>query len=168
MFRTFLVIAAVTVAGLLTPATGADESKFKFGEPYKGEVSDTPKRGMGGFDHYWAEIPVTLKAGQDISITCTVVGKDRKLYVEFLDPKGSLIGSTKKETKTASLKVEEVNATGEYKILIYSPLTGPYTLRATTSAEEEVSVKAIEDEIKSLKLQLADAEARLKKAKAKK
>lgn len=136
MFRTFLVVAAVVVVAFLTPTINADEpGKFKVGEPYKGEVGETIKYAPGyaapsNASGYQAEIPVTLKAGQDISITCTVVGKDRHVLLILLDPTGKQIGLSKSGVKTTSFKVEEVSATGEYKIQVFTSLIGPYELWA--------------------------------------
>jgi len=172
MFRTFLVVASVATATLITPAINADEpGKFKFGEPYKGDVGDTlvvsPYVGTA-YSAYPAEIPVTLKAGQDLSITCTVVGKDRHVLLMLLDPKGKQIGVSTSGVKTTSLKVEEVSANGEYKIQVFTSLIGPYELWATATPDDELDERKLEEKLKRLKKEVELTEARLKAIREKK
>lgn len=169
MYRFVLLCAAVTTATSYQTAASDEPGKFKLGVSFKGEVSGTrtTSKGLavyvgGSAESHQAEIPVALKAGQDIAITCTVVGKGRHVVLVLRDPKGVQIGITKSAVKTNTLKVEEVNADGVYKIQVLTSLTGPFTLRATASSEEEVDALALEAEIKELKALLAQKEAKLK------
>jgi hypothetical protein len=80
----------------------------------------------------------------------------------LLDPKGKQIGTSKSEVKTTTLKVEEVNATGEYTILALTNLTGPFELWANVTPDEEFQERALEEKLKRLKKEVEQTEARLK------
>jgi len=172
VFRFFLATATLAIAALFVPAADEPPKPKAKVQQLKGEVNPLPRMAPDFVGDstlaYMAEISVNLKAGQDVSFGCIVPGKGRHVLLVLLDPAGKELAISKSGVKMMTLQVEDVNANGEYKLLIFTSLMGPFTLTATISAEEELNIKALEDEIASLKQQLADAEARLKKAKAKK
>jgi hypothetical protein len=166
MFRTMSAIVAVLAVGLFVLAAGAAPPTLPLGEKFEGEIREMNNRPLqhalakGG---YTAEVPVTLKAGQSISISVTVVGKDRQVGIELQDPTGKSIRWTKgAATKTSQLEVEEVSAAGKYTIVVLSDRIGPFTLRATDPSDAQDRVKQLEDRIKRLKEELAKAEDELK------
>jgi len=116
---------------------------------------------------YMTEIPVSLKAGSKISIAGTVLGKGRKVAMALLDPSGQLIAATKRDTDVGSsrLIVDEVGATGKYKIVFISDQIGAFSL--TANFPEVRDEKKLLDTIARLKKELADAEAELKEFRAK-
>lgn len=172
MFRLFLATATLATAVGFAPAADEPPKPKAKAQQLKGEVNPLQRMAPDFVGDstlaYMADVSVTLKAGQDISLTCTVTGKDRHVLLVLLDPRGMQIGISKSKAKMTTLRVEDVNANGEYKILVFTSLIGPFSLWATISSEEELNIKAIEEEIKTLQQLLADAEARLKKARAKK
>jgi hypothetical protein len=174
MYRTLVVAAAVTAAALLTPRAPADEGGITPGEPFKGEL--TEKKGypwppyVDTFTEFATEVPIKLKGGQKIALSATVVGANRKVSVGLMDPSGKMIATSKRSTavKTVQLTVDEVNATGTYKIVVLSDKIGDFTLRATGPSDAELDATKLEEEIKELKALLAKKEEQLKALKAKK
>jgi hypothetical protein len=202
MFRRtcVLMLALVALVGIATDGQAQKKASkgIKLGETFEGEMkgdkfaffkgiagniavfpkiplfktrgSTTPK------DAYIAEVPVALKAGQKVTITAAVKGDDRKLMIIVLDRTGEIVGHSEKFTpKTAELVIEEANATGLYKIGVFSDKSGAFTLRARTpstakesSKETELDEKQLKAKIKALKKELADLEEKLEALQEKK
>src|SRR5438552_212784 len=137
MSRTVSVVMAAAATALLLPATAAAQKTLQLGEKYEGEVGNTKKEFPAG-TYYGAELPVTLKAGQPLSVSVTVTGANRGVAVTLLDPTGKKIAETSLVTKSALLTVKEVNATGTYKIVVVSDQIGPFTLRAIGPSADEL------------------------------
>jgi hypothetical protein len=153
--------------------------KFAFYKGIAGNIAVFPsiplfkqqrtKNGPVPKEAYIAEVPVALKAGQKVTITATVKGDDRKLMIIVLDRTGEVVGHSENFTpKTAELVIEEANATGLYKIGVFSDKSGAFTLRAraATTAKESVKEKELDEKelkakIKALKRELADLEEKL-------
>lgn len=193
MFR--IVPVLVLVLGMAAGVFGADPPGIKLGEKFEGEISKVvnakgkfnapaleslglprgPGRAISDFvtgGCYGAEVPVTLKAGQSLSVTVTLKGDGRKAILVLQDKTGKAVAYSKEpEVATLQLKVEEVNASGKFKIVVVSDQVGAFTLRATgpagDPADEETDEKALETKIGRLKKELAEAEAKLKALKAK-
>ena len=114
---------------------------------------------------YQTRIPVFLEAGQSITISASVIGKNRHVGVLLADPKLTELSRTNgSDVKATELVYEEVPSTGQYTILVFSDLVGPFEVRAVDgeSAEEvettspnatglEKRVKQLEEEVQSLK-----------------
>jgi hypothetical protein len=165
MFRTFVPFAVAALGGLCASGIAAPPDTLKPGEEYKGELMvGAPSDGRC----YYTEVPVELKAGQSVSLTVTVVGKGRQAFINLYDPAGKLLAQSKEGTKTATLLVEEVGATGKYKIRVSSANIGLFTLRVTASTDDELDIKALEERLKELKKETEAVEAKLKALKAKK
>ena len=167
MLRIVSRIVAVVAGVLLATAVGADQpAEFKPGEKFEGETSLTElsfSYAGNTWNAHVADVPVVLKAGQSICLSATVPGKDRKVSLILVDPSGTAIAYTRTPgTKTVHLVHEEVNANGKYKIVVHSNLTGPFTLQATVSTDDELGVKALEERIKQLEAELAELRAKLK------
>jgi hypothetical protein len=172
-YRWFAAIIVATSGALLVSSIEAQPGAgLKLGAKFEGELGGKPKGfqvaredGNSGPDNaYFTSMPVTLKAGQQIALTATVVGKDRKVGIILLDPTGKQISgnSTKFTTKTANLTYEEVPSSGKYTVILISDLVGPFTLRANGSVNGEGDIKALEARIADLEKELADARAKLK------
>lgn len=98
-----------------------------------GEKKSTPWIGdVDSFYGYMTDVPVALKAGDKISIRGTVTGRGRKISIALLDPTGTMIAATARNTHVASaqLVADEVNATGDYVIRLVSDRIGAYSLIA--------------------------------------
>lgn len=158
---------AFLIVVFVVPAFAADGA-IRPGEKFEGELK--VKEGypwLGFVDTYtdWAtEVPVALKAGQNVTFAATVIGKNRRVSVALLDPTGKMIAATKRDTaiKSVTLKVEEVPATGEYRIVVLSNLAGGFELTTSDPANRAASTRAaLEQRIKQLKKELADAESAL-------
>ena len=123
----------------------------------------------GVLSGYAMDLPIKLKAGQSISMTATVTGKDRKVSMALSDPTGTIIAATKPSSaiKSVQLTAEEVNANGKYMITVVSDRIGPFTLRVTGLSEDDLDIKGLEEEVQRLKQQLAQTEAKLEALKAK-
>src|SRR5437868_6463866 len=94
MFRVVCVIVAAMAGTLFTPVSGSAQTKgITLGKKFEGKVGNTKNRyenipgsGILSFDAYAAELPITLKAGQSISISATVTGTGRAVWLALLDP----------------------------------------------------------------------------------
>jgi hypothetical protein len=117
---------------------------------------------------YFTEIPLTLKAGQKLSITASVTGQKRSVSLALRDASGAIVEKIPWATKTAQLQIEEVSASGKFHILVFSDQIGAFTLRAAGPAAkaEKLDVAALEEKIKRLERELEETKALLKKAKA--
>jgi hypothetical protein len=187
VFQTIRPFLAALAAALLVSATGsAQRSKtLKLGEKFAGELSGkrtalpkiAPKmrgkfggKGKGGRRGsnlgFGKKLPVSLKAGQSVSISATVAGAGRNVLLVLLDPTGEVVGHTAFKETTARLDIEEVNATGRYEIVVFSDKSGNFTLRAT-GPSAEADAEALEKRIKELKEELKELETKLKALKAK-
>jgi len=168
MFRTVTAVVAVVAAALIGPPTRADEEAIKVGEKFEGELTE-----MKGYPHwpgyvdtfagYAAEVPISLKAGQKLSITATVIGKGRKVSVCLLDPTRKIVAASARSTavKSVQLTAEEVNATGRYTIAVISDQIGAFTVQTAGPSAEKLDEKALEDKIRQLKQDLKKAEDQL-------
>ena len=128
MLRTAFVLEALGAATLLAPTAGtAQKTRAKaggltLGEKFEGELGETksslaclsPDGGTSVVTGYVTSIPVTLKAGQGLTATATVVGKDRRVCMHLMDPTGKKIGASVFTKRTSKLTHEEVSATGRY------------------------------------------------------
>ena len=167
MFRTFLVVAAVTVAVFSIPATGADEpgKSIKVGEPFKAEL--TAKSARYGY-YYTTELPVVLKQGQDVTIKCDAPGPKRTVYLILNDETGAQLGQSTEGMEFSELKVARVNVTGEYKVRVYTHLIGPVELLVTATPDDELDERALEAKLTRLKKEVERTEAKLKAIRDKK
>ena len=196
MRRFAILLTAVVAAVLISPDTGiAQKNKgITLGEKFEGELGGRKSNkiryrlagefipqilGGGQESVYTASIPVTLKAGQAISITATVTGKDRIVGIQVFDPTQQRIGvpkplgivrfgadsETLASVKTHTLSLEEVNASGKYTIVVFSDKIGPYTLKAANDSEEEEATEdreTLEQQLKDAKKKVEQLEAKLK------
>jgi hypothetical protein len=167
MFRGVSLIVAVVAGVLLVPAARtAEPAVLKPGEKFEGETS-VQKLSFTYDTYTWnahfADVPIVLKAGQSIAISATVPGKDRKVSLILVDPSDKAIAYSKAAgTKAVQLVHEEVNANGKYKIVVHSDYTGPFTLQANVSTDDELGIKVLEERIKQLEAELAETRAKLK------
>ena len=84
-----------------------------------------------------AEVPVKLKAGQNLSVQVTVTGNTRKVAVALKDPEGNqVVRSEILSVKKTELKFE-ANASGMSKIVVLSDQIGGFKLRVVSEAGEE-------------------------------
>lgn len=167
----FLLVLLLASAGL--SARADEDTELKSGIRAEGELTEKDEAPFGGLviKAYVKEYTVKLKAGQSVSFTATVLGVNRLVGVAVFDPTGRPIDATRdlnKAIKATRLTVEEVNATGEYKVLIGSEKIGAYTLTATFATPAEVEVKQIEARLKAISQESAALEGRLKALKGKK
>jgi RNA polymerase sigma factor (sigma-70 family) len=153
------------------PAEEPKGGELKPGADFKGELGLSSPRKMystGRRDDpvlwgYAAEVPVTLKAGQSVTVSATVVGKDRDVGVALIDPAGRVAGTIQESVPfPARLTVEEVNANGKYTVAVVSSQIGPFTVRVTGPSDEESDAKKLEEQVKQLRQELTEVEARLK------
>ena len=162
------------VAGVLlcsTPGLAQPGAKtVKLGETI--EVTLTEQSGSVCFMTrngrvFTTALPVSLKAGQSLSISATVVGGKRQVALAIVDPTGKWIEQTPAWTrKSAQLKVEEVNANGIYRIVIQSDLIGPFSIRACLS-DAELTTKELEDKQQQLEKDLEAVKKQIAEAKTK-
>src|SRR5258708_2684480 len=100
MLRMSSVFAFALAAVLLAPNTrAAQDTGLKLGEKFEGEMKEKKKylhwdRSGDVLDHFAAETPIALKAGQKVSITATVIGSDRKVWMALLDPSDKIVAKT--------------------------------------------------------------------------
>jgi hypothetical protein len=171
-YRHFALFALLFAGTLVPSALLAQAGKgIPLGKELKGEIAGTAKAfnagtrvggAFAGLLHY-TELSVSLKAGQNISISATVVGKDRQVMLFFYDPKGVFLDSSPVNTiKSAQLDYEEVSATGTYKIIVASPLVGPFTLRTSDPNKSDPDAKTIRARIEQLEKELAEERSKLK------
>ncbi len=147
-------------------AAGASRGpELRSGQKFEGEIDEKSNRGNpGGEGHlygYRALVPVTLRAGQDVTASAGVVGARRTVGLMLKDPTGKILGSSKMEPGAARIKVEQVNANGKYTIELYSDLIGPYTLWVADTADE-LDRKELQEKISRLEKELAALRERLK------
>jgi hypothetical protein len=179
-----MLLLFVVAAGLVSfaPKHGLAQSKLgksleigkEFAGVLGGALKTVPVRrsafNAGDDRVYTSSIPIKLKAGQEISLTATVVGKLRKVGIQLIDPTGKVLTDdnyyARIEEKTSTLTIEEVSTEGTYSIVVFSDATGPFTLRAESDSEEE-DIKSLEKKINSLKKQTEELEAKLKVLKEK-
>jgi hypothetical protein len=180
--RTF----AFAVAVLIVPLCQAGQTTGILpGEKFEGSLTGkatsvdlrtNPRKGKVGrkapfvfHDAYSTQIPITVKEGARLSVTVTVTGTERKVALGLLDPDGKVISAMKSwsDTRTAKLEVEEVNASGKYKIVVVSDLIGKFTLRASGPAAKVLGVKELREKLRRLKEEVAETEKLLKEAEAK-
>jgi hypothetical protein len=172
MFRTaFVIVTVLAVTRFLPCSSAAPPTELVPGEKFEGEIGGklvnvlTSENVVVAF--FLAEVPVTLKAGQGITFSVTVVGKGRQVVLNLMDPTGKVIEKSSVGKKSISLTAEEVSASGKYKLVVASDLIGPFTLRTSTQSSPKLDREAIEKRIKELKKELADLEAQLKGSSAK-
>jgi RNA polymerase sigma factor (sigma-70 family) len=139
--------------------------ELKSGQKLEGEIDLKTNEGNPGGEGftvgYRVVVPITLKAGANVSASATVVGANRKVGLLLKDPTGKTLGSSKMDPRTARLNVWEVNATGKYTIHVYSDLIGPYTLWVADTMDE-LDKKALEEQISRLEKELAVLREKLK------
>jgi hypothetical protein len=163
--RVFLIVAIGMVLALGLPPAFAQTGVLKFGEKFDGELSvRSPVVHVGptAIRFYGAAIPVSLKAGQSISISATVIGNSRQVALWLRDPTGANLANTDATVKTGQLTFEEVNVTGKYMVVVGSNLVGPFTLRVTDPSNADGDIKSLESRIEQLEKELAGARAKLK------
>jgi hypothetical protein len=165
--KRLIVSLAVLFAALVPSALHAQPGKgIKLGEEVKGEIVGPQKTylaKLGGKLGHSAELSVALKAGQNISLSATVVGKDRTATLFLYDPTGVCLHNSPFDVvKSAQLTFEEVSATGTYKIVVLSNLTGPFSLRTSDPSASDGEVKSLEARIEQLEKELAEARSKLK------
>ena len=141
--------------------TAAQDADVKSGLKFEGEIDASKPGGEGHLFGYRVVVPLTLKAGQNVSASVRVVGWNRSVGLMLTDPTGKILGSSKMMSRTAQIHVEEVNANGKYTIEVYSDLIGPFTLWATDTTNE-LDQKMLEQKIKRLEDELADLREKLK------
>jgi hypothetical protein len=171
MLRISLVV--LLVAGFSRLAYSQEPAELKSGIKFEGELNEKDDVAVQGFpvQAYAREHVVKLKAGQSVALSATVLGVNRLVGVAIFDPAGHPIDATRdpqKAIKSTQLVVEEVNATGEYKVYVGSEKIGAYTLLAKFALPADVEQKQLEDRLRQLKMETADIEARLKTLKEKK
>jgi hypothetical protein len=164
MLRTLQILLGLTGLASFAPA---DEFELKSGIPAMGELTSKDTNAFEGFaiKGYAREYTVHLKAGQSITISASVLGVNRLVGVAIFDPEGRPIEATrelKNAVKATKIVVEEVNATGEYKVYVGSEKIGAYTLKAEFKTPPEVEREQLEARLKQLKAETATVEARLK------
>jgi hypothetical protein len=95
------------------------------GEAFEGELTaDSPK--VGGF--YTASITINLKAGQSLEVLANVKGVNRGVGVAVFDPTNREVQRYEfSNNKSITHKIAEVNATGKYKVNIFSDAIGPFS-----------------------------------------
>ncbi len=176
MFRAMISVVVVSVA-LSSVQTAHADANIAIGKKFEGELA-LPQTRISNVDDFRNSVPcyatqltVKLIAGQDISITAQVTGKERKVGILLEDPTGARVFYTGFEVQRVVLSAEEVNARGKYKITVMSDRIGPFTMKATDPAKEDedtADVEALEETVNRLKKELDEAEAKLKAAKSKK
>jgi hypothetical protein len=165
--RFMLLMLLPVCLGLCTANTSSGQpNTLKLGEKLEGDLKEEKSYvwpgGGGRLYGYGAEIPVSLKAGQEVSITATVIGTNRKVSVALQDPAGKIIaGSPRNNPKTVELRVEEVSTSGKYMILVMSDQIGAYTLRASGGSDTDTP-ESLQNKIKELEKELEAAKAKLK------
>lgn len=202
MFRFGILPVAVMVTVAFLPSTALSQKEvnkipalstgINVGEKFEGEFGKEHKfpvswrrKAMpfavtpGDPNWYTGAIPITLKAGQGISVTATVTGTDRLVGMRVLDPQGKRIkeddlppaalknaqgeprGDTIVTPKTSDLAIKEVNASGKYTIIVVSNRIGGFTVQATSGSGDD-DRKSLEKRLKDLKKEVAEIEAKLK------
>lgn len=126
-------------------------------------ILDNPGAGVW----YQKETEISLQAGQSIELKAVVTGKDRRVGIVVVDETNTpvTLPVPKFEPELLELKVEEVNATGTYKIILYSDRIGPFTLQAKDITEKDASIEELEKERQKLLEALEAVERKLKAAK---
>lgn len=165
MYRTMRVMMALFALGLVISSLTAQQSGgLNLGEKLEGELTANSKKILVAQNdwHFSTEMLVSLKAGQSISISATVIGKDRLVTLFLADPTGKNLANSRSTGKTGQLNFEEVSATGKYTIMVGSNLIGPFTLRVTDPSNADGDIKALETRIEQLRKELAAAESKLK------
>jgi len=190
----YLFVALVAAAAFFACAASAQEPKvttlgtgIKLGETFEGEIGKDQK--LAGYwwlkgdknptndpNLYQAAIPVTLKAGQGITIAATAAGQDRFVGIRLVDPAGKRIkedpdldttvsghetAMTWVAPKAAEITVKEVAASGKYTIVVVSNRVGGVTVKTSSPGEGE-SREALEKQLKDLKKKVEEVEAKLK------
>jgi hypothetical protein len=191
MLRTRIVPAsALALVLMIAPSVGRGEpqeakkddkgkkeqpQEVKQNEKFKGEIKGKKETVLGREEKsrvmrecYRGEVLITLEAAQSLSLSVTVHGDERIVLVRLYDPSGDLIVATDFEGGTVKIERKEVPASGKYKIVIYSPHSGAFTLLARGPSKEEQDEKTIDERIKELKKELADLEAKREALKKKK
>jgi hypothetical protein len=140
---------------------GVRDPELKLGRKFEGEIHAQMQRGEGHLFGYLVEHPLSLKAGSNVSASVTVVGQHRSVGLMLKDPTGKILGSSQMLSRTARIRVEEVNANGTYTIEVYSDLIGPFTLWATDTTDE-LDKKMLEEKIDRLEKELAELRQKLK------
>jgi hypothetical protein len=192
MSRVVWLIVTAMLGVLLVPLDGsAQTAGIKLGKPFEGEAKTRKDAYLsangdkivlptgGGFLRprilidgkiaelstiYVAEVPVVLKAGQSINISTTVKGTGRKVAIVLVDPDKKPLDNSGSplRPRTVRLKVEEVNATGKYTIMVISDKVGAYTLLATGPRAREPDETELKEKIKELEEELANLKRKLK------
>src|SRR4051812_26034562 len=132
MFRNVVVCVVVLVAVRLVPVAAAiPPGEVRVGGSHEGEIGEnqisvSPLQGGNGIRNFGVEIPITLKAGQTITVSVMVVGQGREALLALLDPSGKTVSVTSWRKKTIDLTVEEVSANGKYKIVVLSDRIGAF------------------------------------------
>lgn len=172
-----LCVAMGVTTALANPVGGQPKKGLNASEPYEGSLGGEAASKVGGWFGqvqgwigYTTEVPVTLKGGDSITVTVTVVGKGRTVIANLADPTGKLVGGSKqlRSEKTTTFTVEEVSATGKYMIVIGSESIGDFKLTVTGPAAQSLTIPALEEKLKRLEKEAEEVKARLEKLKEKK
>jgi hypothetical protein len=160
-------LAAVAFLALaVAPGARAEDVFLRPGRPFAGEMETRavfPWAGGGTCNHDVAEFKVRLKAGKDLELTASVVGKGRPVYIGVYDRNGRAVAGTRLESRAqkTSLTVEEVNATAVYTVKIASEQEGPFSVTAKYEDPEADEAKELQAEIERLREALREAEQKL-------
>jgi hypothetical protein len=176
---TILAVGSIVLLAENIPQAYSQSKGLELGKTFEGELGGKPVEARIRIDGgksktglirpgYQTMLPITLKAGQAVSITATVTGKERLVGIAVLDPAKNPVAvsgpSPKVMTvyaKTATVKIEEVPANGEFTIVVASSHVGAFSLRVT-SGSDEPSREDLEAELKELKKKVEQIEAKLK------
>jgi len=163
-----------------------EESKGEFGAKHQlqgwSRLDNEVKVKFTSGTLYQGSMPINLKAGQGMSITATVIGQDRLVGIRVLNPAGKRIREDPDQsyefgnqevpvnilsTKTRTITIEEVSATGIYTIIVVSDQAGPFSVTATSSSEAGEDRESLEKQLKELRRRIVEIEAKLKALDAK-
>ena len=163
------LLALLTIL-LVAPSVRADDASINPGETYRGVQEGEPgpisANRRDGTTGYATTLSISLKAGQNISMSAIVTGKTRHVSIALYEPTGKRLDISDWGTKTNKLTVEEVNATGPYKIVVSSDLIGPFTLDTDVTTDDLSDIDTLEARVKQLQSALEDAQSKLKAAQA--
>lgn len=174
-FRLLAGIGALFAFAATVISQGA--GSLTLNEPFRGTIPSerTIVPGANGkYSVFGTYLPIRLEEGQRVTITADAIGDGRDIGLAIEDPGEvclNLGASGPRKGKTAQFAINEVAATGVYKIYVFSDRPGGFRLQVTSPKVASVrsggtptkdDIKSLEQLVERLENELFEAKTKLK------
>lgn len=162
----FIILSVVVLSVSSHCRLWADGPILEVGKKFEGEIRG-PKQKPSPFvgSVFLSEVPLLLEAGQRLHFSARVIGSGRKVGLMLIDPTGELVADKglPRTEESISHGIQQIHASGRYKILVTSNLIGPFVLRTSSKSLNDLTVTELKERILEMEAQLKLARTRLER-----